>query len=223
MEAETFWHERLGKFLAPGEGFYAALMRNYPHAEKSMTTRMGGTEPARFLVSDSRVAVWAPIRLPESAAGRIEIYPTSARKRNDWLVDVITSPPDGLFLAASVGQSGSDAANWTLSPDKDLIAFGGAAGLFDGQAKVLIERERFLASIAWFKEQGNVVSDLLRHKDIQRRFKTGQQSGAEARASMQRLKTPIETLNSYPGSRNPAVIRLASYAAHYWQPEGREQ
>jgi hypothetical protein len=181
---------------------------------------MGGSEPGRFLISDVGAQVWAPV-LPEvDLPSHIRFQPTSARKRRDWLVDVITDPPEPPFLAASVGMSGADAAFWRISTSTDLIAIGGAAGLLEGQPCVIVDRRAFLDAKAWFEETQTPVFDLLRLQETRDRFRTGILSGAQARSRIDRLKTSMADLNRYPGSSDPALMKLAAYAASEWVREG---
>ncbi len=199
-----------------------ALMASYPHAQPGKPrTRIGGSEPGRFLISTDEARVWAPV-LPEAdLPPHIRFQPTAARKRRDWIVDVITDPPEPPFLAASVGMSGADAAFWQMSVSTDLIAFGGAAALFEGQPLVIVDRQSFLESVAWFTETQVSVSDLLRLSETRDRFRTGILTGAQARARVARLKAPIAELDRYPGSRDPVLMKLAAYAASEWVREER--
>lgn len=223
ITAQEYWWDRLGRYLSPTAGdLMDALMASYPHAQPGKPrTRLGGSEPARFLISDDRAKVWAPV-LPEAdLPPHIRFQPTAARKRRDWIVDVIMDPPEPPFLAASVGMSGADAAFWQISISADLIAFGGAAALFEGQPLVIVDRQSFLEATSWFRETQIPVSDLLRLSETRDRFKTGILTGAQARARISRLKVPTAELDRYPGSRDPVLMKLAAYAATEWVREDR--
>jgi hypothetical protein len=216
ISPQEFWFERLGKIIAPeASDWMAALMGSYPHADpvKKVRTRMGGSEPARFLIGRDFVQTWAPVRPEVPLPGNVTFFLTSERKRRDWLTDVILSPPETPFLAASVGMSGADADNWRMTMTTDLIAIGGAASMFDGQALMLIERPRFLAARDWFRAgQGRVgIAELLRFRDIQEGFRKGLLTGAQARSRQQKL--PVSHLRDYPGQDHPMVMRLAAHAA----------
>lgn len=222
ITAQEYWQERLGRYIFPeGRDWSEALMTSYPHALPGKPrTRMGGSEPGRFLISDEGAQVWAPILPDVELPPNIRFYQTSDRKRRDWIVDVILSPPKPPFLAASVGMSGADAAYWQISTSSEMIAFGGAAALFEGQSSLVVDRQAFLDAKAWFEEKKVAVSDLLSLLDTRHRFKVGIFTGAQARARIDRLKTPVSDLDRYPGSKNPTVMKLASYAAHDWVREG---
>jgi len=217
ITAQQYWHERLGRHILPGAEWRDALMASYPHAQPGKPrTRLGGSEPGRFLVSDAGAQVWAPVLPDADLPSHISFQPTGARKRRDWIVDIITDPPKPPFLSASVGLSGADAAFWQISISADLIAFGGAAALFEGQPLVTVDRQAFLEAIAWFKETEAPVSDLLRLSEARESFKTNILTGAQARARISRLRTPMPDLDRYPGSRDPALMKLAAYAASEW-------
>ena len=222
ITAQEYWWDRLGRYLSPTAGDWMdALMSSYPHAQPGKPrTRIGGSEPGRFLISDDTAQVWAPV-LPETdLPSHISFQPTAARKRRDWVVDVIMDPPKPPFLAASVGMSAADAAFWQISISAELIAFGGAASLFEGQSIVIVDRQAFLEAATWFRETGAPVSDLLRLSETRERFKTGILTGAQARAPVARLKTPVAEMDRYPGSRDPVLMKLAAYAATEWAREG---
>lgn len=222
ISAQEYWFERFGAKIAPDASQWKqALMGAHPHfdpAKKSLV-RMGGSEPARFLISDSAVRVWAPIAPASALADDTVIAPTSSRKRRDWLVDTIIDPPEPPFLAAAVGMSSADAAFWRMTTSRDLIAFGGAAALLEGVQSVLVERKRFIEAKDWFASEKVAVSDLLRLGETQRLFKKDLLTGAEARARLDRLKTDRAILETYPGEDAPFLMKLASYAATIWEVE----
>jgi len=222
ITAQEYWQDRLGRHILPEGGDWRdALMASYPHAVAGKPrTRIGGSEPGRFLISDAGAQVWAPVLPDLDLPPHISFQPTAARKRRDWLVDVITDPPEPPFLVASVGMSGADALFWRISTSADLIAFGGAAGLFEGQPTVIVDRRAFLDAKTWFEETQTPVSDLLRLQETRDRFRTGILTGRQARARIDRLKTPMADLDRYPGSPDPALMKLAAYAASEWAREG---
>lgn len=225
LSPQDYWHENLGSFLAPdAESWRAALMSTYPHfdSSKEKPVRMGGSEPARFLISAERVGVWSPIARPDGLDEHISIMPTSARKRRDWMVDVIMSPPSPPFLVASVGMSSADAAYWRMTTSKDLIAFGGSAALADGMNSLLVDRHKFIAAVDWFRDDGVAVSDLLRFHETTRLFKQSIINGAQARARLERLKSSQDILRAYPGELVPFLMKLASYAARDWSLESED-
>lgn len=220
ITAHEYWFKRFGSKIAPDvTDWQQSLMAGYPHFDpaKKRPVRMGGSEPARFLISDDRVQVWAPIHPNIDLPDDIQIRPTSARKRRDWLVDVILNPPCSPFLVASVGMSGADAAFWRMTTSRDLIAFGGAAALLDGVQALYVDRSRFLEARDWFDTERVAVSDLLRLRETLRLFKTELISGEQARARLKRIKTPRSVLEAYPGDPNPTLMKLAAYAASTWQ------
>lgn len=213
--AQNYWFDRVGRKLAPTAAHWKdALMATYPHADPAKKdARMGGAEPARFLVSGDRAEVWAPIRAANELPAGVSIQPTSALRRRDWIVRVILVPPPVPFLAASVGMSGADAAHWRMTVSPDLIAIGGASALLDGRNMVLVERARFLEARDWFIDTGTAVSDLLRHREAVALFRRGLISAEQARARRARLKTSQERLASYPGVDDPLLMTLAAHAA----------
>lgn len=212
--ATDFWFENFGRLFAPeAPEWFKALMGSYPHAEKPARARFGGSEPARFLICAAQARAWAPVRSEAPLPAHVSVQPTSARKRRDWIVDVILDPPAPPFLAASIGLSGADAAYWRLTTSRDLIAFGGAAALFDGEHLVLVERPRFQEAMDWFSATGAPVSELLRFHEIRRLFQIGLCTGLQARKALDKLKTAQGALRSFPGGANPALTRLAAYAA----------
>ena len=180
---------------------------------------MGGSEPARFLITQNSAQAWAPIRPEGELPVHVTMQPTSVRKRRDWIVDVIVSPPKAPFLAASVGMSGADAKYWRLTTSENLIAFGGAASLFEGQNLVLVDREKFLLARDWFVDGDKPVSDLLNYWQTRQKFKTSLINGKQARARIDRIKTDEATLRSYPGEESLVIAKLASYAANIWEAE----
>lgn len=215
IDPRTYWHERLGKFLAPeAQDYLQALMAPQPHVLKpGVVTRMGGADPARFLVDDQEVRIWAPVA-PEIPMPRdISFQRTNERKKSDWILDVILDPPEGSFLAATVGMSGADAKNWRMSTGRGLIAIGGNAGFLEGREQILVDRSRFLEAADWFRSTKAPVSDLLRSEDVRKRFRQGLLTAATARSHLAAIKTPAEQLASYPGDRDTLLIRLAFYAA----------
>ncbi|MCV9964291.1 hypothetical protein OIU34_20605 [Pararhizobium sp. BT-229] len=216
-----FFHEHLGSVIDPTASPIDVLMRSYAHVDpgRSLAVRMGGSEPARFLVSRDVARVWAPVRLPPHTDGRIEVAPTSARKRRDWLVDIIMSPPEPPFLAVSLGMAASDTEHWRPTVSMGMIVFAGAAALQDGVSMVTVERARFLAAKEWFAMTQVPVADLLRRRDIASRFRRGLLSGAAAQAAAKRIKTSPDVLDRYPGIDDPFQMKLASYAANEWEPQ----
>ncbi|MCE6957624.1 hypothetical protein LAZ40_00880 [Cereibacter sphaeroides] len=214
-----YWWQRVGVVIAPDAPTpMDAILRPYPHCQKPIRTRMGGSEPARFLLSEAGAYVWAPIASPHAArAAGVVITPTSSRKRLDWMVDILMDPPPVPFLACSLGMSGADAAHWRMTVSSGLVAFGGAAGLLGGNL-VLVDRSRFLEAVDWFGKTGIAVSDLLRAHDIRQRHRLGLLTGLQARAALDRLKASREQLADFPGVDDPEVVRLASHAARLWSP-----
>lgn len=219
VSAQDFWQERLGRFIFPsGPGWRDALMAVYPHADPGKTkARMGGSEPARFLISDAMVQVWAPVRPNEALPPSIQFQTTASRRRRDWIVDVLMNPPQPPFLAASVGMSGADAQFWKITTSAGLIAFGGAAALFDGNQSMTVDRDLFVRAKEWFAQTDVPVSDLLRLSGIRQQFKSGLLTGEQARARIARIKTPVDLLVQYPGDPDPTVMKLAAYAATDWE------
>lgn len=212
--ATDFWFENFGRIFAPdASGWFKALMGSYPHAEKKARVRFGGSEPARFLICASQARAWAPVRGEALLPEHVSVRPTSARKRRDWILDVILDPPDPPFLAASIGLSGADAGYWRLTTSRDLVAFGGAASLFEGDPFVLVERRRFQEAMDWFSATGAPVSELLRFQEIRRLFQLGACAGFQARAAFDKLRTSQTVLKSFPGGANPCLTKLAAYAA----------
>lgn len=222
ISAQEYWFERFGAKVAPDAAHWReALMGTHPHfdpARKSLV-RMGGSEPARFLISEGAVRVWAPIAPAVELPADTIIAPTSSRKRRDWLVDTIIDPPEPPFLAASVGMSSADAAFWRMTTSRDLIALGGAAALLEGVQSILVERTRFIEARDWFASEKVAISDLLRLGETRRLFQKELLTGAEARARLDRLKTDRAILDTYPGEDNPLLMKLASYAVTYWEAE----
>ncbi|NJM83452.1 MAG: hypothetical protein HC844_14080 [Tabrizicola sp.] len=133
------------------------------------------------------------------------------------MVDVIMSPPAAPFLAASVGMSGADAAYWRMTTSRELIAFGGAASLHDGNNLLLVERQRFVEAVNWFRCGKIGVSDLLRFRDLQNSFQRGVLTGVQARARLEKLN--VDLLRGYPGQSNPVIMKLAAWAAGMDQEE----
>lgn len=216
-----FFQEHMGVLIDPEAAPMDVLMRAYPHGDpaKSISTRMGGSEPARMLVSEGEAKLWAPIAVPEHARSRIEVAPTSARKRRDWLVDVIMNPPKPPFLAVSIGMAASDVDFWRMTVSEDMIVFSGAAALHDGDNVAAVDRRKFIAAKEWFAQTQTPVSDLLRRRDILHKFKTGTWSGAASKAAMARIKTPAAVMDTYAGPADAFQMKLAYYAANEWVPE----
>ncbi|MFT3689047.1 hypothetical protein [Paenirhodobacter sp.] len=222
-DATGFWFRHFGRFLAPDAADWSrALMRRYPHADpaRKVTARMGGSEPARFLICEDWARAWAPVRPEADLPPQVSLQPTHSRKRWDWIVDVIVNPPRPPFLAASAGLSGGDAAHWKLTTSQDLIVFGGAAALFEGEHVVLVERRRFLEAADWFALTGANAADLLRSHEIARQFRMGLIGGAEARLALGRLKTDPALLRGFPGSASGFLARLAAFTAQT-RPRGK--
>lgn len=217
-DPKNFWFEHVGRHLNPeAQTFKEALMAGYPHAEKNLRTRMGGSEPARFLVTRDGASVFAPIKPFADLPDSISLNPTSVRRRRDWVVDVILAPPDPPFLAASVGMSSADADHWRMTTDANLIALGGAGSMFEGQNLVQIDRHRFLEARDWFAEEKGAISDLLRSWEIKKKFQTSLITGREARSRFDRLKTEQAVLQSYPGAPNPVVAKLVAFSVQHWE------
>lgn len=218
-DATGFWFRHFGRFFAPDAPDWSkALMGTYPHADpaRKVRTRFGGAEPARFLISESRAKAWAPVRPDVALPAQVSVQPSHARKRWDWIIDVIVNPPKPPFLAASVGLSGADADHWKLTTSADLIVFGGAAALFDGEHLVLVERRRFLETIDWFSSTGANVGDILRGQEVRRQFQMGLISGAQARLALGRIGGDMR---GFPGSASGFLARLAAFAAQTRQDE----
>lgn len=212
----SFWFDRFGKYLsAPDADPMTTLMSSYPHAEKNMRCRMGGTEPARFLISQDRVEAYCPIKAPEGLPACISIMPTSARQRRDWMMDIIMAPPIEPYLAASVGQSGSDVANWRISHDSNSVTFGGSARLLDDDV-VTIHRPAFLDAMAWFSETSAKVADVLRYREIVQRFRAREISAQVARGMIDKIKCDRAVLETAPGLAS-APLRLAAYGVSDWE------
>lgn len=211
-----FWFRRFGRFFSPcASGWRKALMGKYPHSDpaREVRARLGGSEPARFLICESFAKAWAPVRPEAELPDHVSIQPTSARKRWDWIIDVILDPPDTPFLAASIGLSSADADYWRITTSAELIVFGGAAALFEGEHIVPVERQRFLEAIEWFSSTGVTAGDVLRSREIKRRFQIGLISGAQARLALGQLKADAALLHGFPGCANRFLARLAAYAA----------
>lgn len=214
-----FWFEHFGRWLAPDAVSWSeALMAQYPHADeaRSVRTRMGGSEPARFLISEHEGMAWAPIRTETVLPDRVTLQQTSERKRRDWCIDVILDPPEPPFLAASVGMSGADASHWRMTTSRDLIAFGGAAALFEGQTLMLVDRRKFVEARDWFVETQVAVSELLRFWDTTHQFQRQVLTGRQARARLDRLKADTAILQAFPGEKSAVLAKLAAYAADGW-------
>lgn len=216
-----FFQEHLGSAIDPVAEPMDVLMRSYKHGDpaKSVVTRMGGSEPARFLVSADVAKIWAPISVPEHARNKVNVAPTSARKRRDWMVDVIMNPPKPPFLAVSLGMSGADADFWRMTVSEEMIVFSGSATLHDGDNAAAVDRRKFIEGKQWFAKTDVPVADLLRRREILRKFKTGLISGTAAKAALARIKTDAAVMDSYPGPADPFQMKLASYAANEWKPE----
>lgn len=210
-----FWHRHFGVHVSDSPDPMKALMSSYPHCAKPIMCRMGGTEPARFLVTADRAEAFCPIMPPDDLPDHVSIRPTSERRSRDWMIDILHSPPEGPFLAASVGQSGVDAEKWRISFDRDSVTFGGSTALLD-DGVVTIYRPQFLDAMSWFAETGVKVSDILTFRDINRRFLARSLSAKDARAMIARIKAEKEILESAP-ALNGAVLRLASYGANGWE------
>lgn len=215
-----FFHRHCGSIIASDLDPLGVLMRAYPHADpnKTTTTRMGGSEPARFLVSEQEAGVWAPVRLPDHAQAQLRTATTSERKKRDWIIDVLMSPPKPPFLAVSIGMAASDVEHWRYTVSEEMIVFSGAASTYEGQNVLAVDRAKFLAAKEWFSETGTPVSDLLRANDIRERFQRGMITGAAARQALARIKTPQAAMKTYPGVQDAVVMKLASYAANEWVP-----
>ena len=213
-DPKAYWMKRIGHYFAPGEPFATALMKGYPHATKpGVRTRLGGSEPARFLISQTEALVWAPVALPPGADGHVNLAPTSDLKRGDWLLKVILDPPEAPFLAASLGMSGADADNWRMTVDRDLIVIGGSVAIWGGNAVLQVDRARFLEAIDWFANTRTPLADVFRHIGAIDRFKHGLADATRTRTALDRIVTPLSILKTYPGATEPQLLRLAARAA----------
>lgn len=220
----AFWMRRIGIWLAPdATDPLDALMRPYKHTEKSLATRIGGSEPGRFLVSEARAALWAPIASPDGDHG-IEVYTTAAMRRRDWLIDIILNPPEPPFLAASVGMSGADAAAWRMTISQEAIVFGGAASMLDGVNTRLIERSRFMEAMAWLRETGISAQDVLWEEELRRRFRLGLIDGSTAKRRIAAIKSDPEIRKTVPVGIGAFELRLAQDAVNLQKiEEGRDR
>jgi len=220
--AKQFWHENLGRHLVPGSDFDHALMTGYPHADRAgRTCRLGGSEPARFLVEDGRASVWSPIKPVEGAPESVSFYKTSDRKRREWVIDILLNPPATPFLAASVGMSGVDADSWALTVDPDLIVFGGSKSLLPGGTALnRIQRSRFLEGRSWFEENPDIKArDFLQFMQVHREFKTGVLGSDAARRKLARSKVTKDIFDAYPGEKMPYLISLCEASVLYYEPQ----
>lgn len=211
----TLWYERFGVYLSNDTDSMTTLMASYPHAEKNMRCRMGGTEPARFLISDDLVEAYCPIRAPDGLPDHVTIQPTSARQRRDWMLDIIMSPPKGPYMAASIGQSGADTNYWRISHDPDSVTFGGSTRLLDDEI-VTIFRPEFIDAMAWFRDTGVRVADVLSYRTIVHRFRAREITAQAARASLDKIKVERSVLEQAPRLAS-APLRLAAYGADVWE------
>lgn len=215
MEAPlAFWMRRIGVWLAPdATDPLDALMRPYRHAQKQLSTRIGGSEPGRFLVSEERAALWAPIAAP-AGGHEIEVYTTASMRRRDWLIDIILNPPRPPFLAASIGMSGADATAWRISVSQEAIVFGGAASMLDGVNTRLIERPRFMDAMAWLRETGIPAQDVLWEEELRRRFRMGLIDGPTAKRRIAAIKSDPELRKTAPPGIGAFELRLAQDAVN---------
>lgn len=213
-----FFQEHFGSKIDPALAPLEVLMKPYPHINpaKTSTPRMGTSDPARFLVARGVAKLWAPVRLPDHTQGRIDVAPTSARGRRDWIVDVIMNPPEPPFLVAALGMAASDTSYWRITVSKEMIVFGGNASLFDGSNSLEVDRRKFLEARDWFKATAVPVSDLLRRRDIAFKFKRKLITGEAAKRASAKIKTPAALLDAYPGADHPFLMKLAAYAASEW-------
>jgi hypothetical protein len=213
-----YWYDRFGRHLMPDASPGLALMGAYPHVNDKGKVRLGGPEPARFLISKAGVDAWSPVRPPDPLPEGVRMHLTSDRPRRAWVVDILLDPPPAPFLAASLGQSGADAANWQMTINRDRIVFGGSSAVLGGPSVLAIDRARFLEAMRWFQESGVDVRDLLRAADIRHQHRIGLLTGAAARARLGKIKADPAVAAKYPGEANSDVMRLASFAASkYYQ------
>jgi hypothetical protein len=232
-----FFQKHCGSKIDPDADARSVLMRGYLHADESrvikpkkpkkgeatdeapkpVMTRLGGHDPARFLISEDVSSILATVRFEKPVQG-ISLALQATRKPRDWMVDIIMSPPKPPFLACSLGLAASDLDFWRLTLSSDLIIFSGSTKTF-GVNVLMVDRPRFLAAVDWFKKTSVSVSELLRLTEIQYRFKSGLITGEKARADLSKLKTPKDVLQSYPGEDDPFIRKLAYFAATEWEPK----
>ena len=215
-----YWYDRFGRHLMPDASPGLALMGAYPHVVKGKV-RLGGPEPARFLISEAGVDAWSPVRPPDPLPDGVRMHLTSDRPRRAWVVDILLDPPPAPFLAASLGQSGADAANWQMTINRDRIVFGGSSSVLGGPSVLAIDRARFLKAMQWFRDSGVDVRDLLRAADIRHHHRIGLLTGAAARARLAKIKADPDAVAKYPGEGDSHIMRLAAYAANDYK-KGQE-
>lgn len=215
-----FFKEHAAKHIDPDASAADVLMRTYPHVDikKKMTVRLGGSEPARFLVSADGVSIWAPVSFPTATVGKVTVAPTADRKRSDWMIDVIMSPPKPPYLAVSLGMAASDIDFWRLSLTENFVVFSGSSALQGGTNIGAVDRNLFFKARDWFVETNASVSELLRLQETDAKFKRGTITGADVHRIFSRFKTPFAVLKNYPGRKEPFIMKLASYAASGWVP-----
>lgn len=213
INAQDYWIDKIGRHLMPSSQFEQAIMGQHPHAvEGKKPTRMGSSEPARFLACEDFARVWSPIREPETAKTTgVEFYKTSDRKRRDWIIDLITSPPPAPFLAATLGLSFGDTSNWRLTCHQDTICIGGNEKFLENgfpRPVLIVDRPRFLDAAAWFSETGANPKDLVVYSYIVNDFGLGNITADAAKNRIDKLKTDVDLLRNFPGPRDPDIIRL---------------
>jgi hypothetical protein len=215
-----FFREYAGKYIDPDASATEVLMRTYPHVDvnKKKPVRLGGSEPARFLVSADCVKIWAPVSFPMDIASKVAVAPTAARKKSDWMIDVIMSPPKPPYLAVSLGMAAADLDFWRLSLTDNFVVFSGASALLRDTNIGAIDRNLFFAARDWFLETNASVSELLRLQETDAKFKRGTIKGVDVHRIFSRFKTPLAVLKNYPGQKEPFIMKLASYAASGWVP-----
>lgn len=193
-------------------------MRGWPHADpKKGMTRMGSSEPSRFLVSETLAKAWVPIAMPQSAAGKVEFHTMADRKRTDWVIDIITSPPKPPYLAASLGMAASDIDNWALGVSPDTVVLGGASKVLDGEKRRIVDRRAFLTTKEWFEKTGATAFDVILEHSIKNEFARGLISGEAARRRLSKIKTPDEVRRTFPKGLDEWATRLAHIAATTWE------
>lgn len=217
-----YWYDRFGQHMMPAVPPMRALMASYVNASKpEKKTRMGGPEPARFLISQHGADAWTPVRPPDGLPDGVRMHLTSDRPRRAWVVDILHDPPPAPFLAASLGQSSADAENWQMTVSEDRIVFGGSSSVFGGPAVLAVDRAKFFAAVEWFERTNIAVSDLLRIADIRHQHRIGLLTGAAARARLAKIKADPDAVAKYPGEGDSHIMRLAAYAANDYK-KGQE-
>ncbi len=215
-DALEYFGKKVGHRIDPHADVKTVLMRPYPHINpaKTSTTRLGSAEPARFLVSEDRIEIYAAGQLPETSG--IEALPTSTRSRRDWMLDIIMSPPPCPFLVGTLGMSFSDTDFWRMTMSENAIVFGGNAAMHDGRNVMVVNRPRFVETVEWFRSTKASVADLHAQRRIKERFVKGEIAGQAARTAIEKLKTPADVMTSYAGVSDPFQMTMAAFVANNW-------